>query len=419
VTLTVGRCVLPGPSNVDASGDFLSLSGVFYSTATTAANRAAEAQARSAQLMGMVDNPDEDVFPLVWSSESMYDGFYAVEDASWSWLNDGSSRAAVAAWSLTLRRVSDYSSPKAEIQYVGTLRTNAHSITTTPGFVSINAAAQAVSTVETLFSPDRTTDDGVSLKIINITNGGSGAVSFEPVPDEFYDGRTAVEVLAADGEWYPAVGRQIGRVAASSVRLTNHYARLSVSAAGVVTHAIYDSTAAAWESATFTLSVSEYGMSSYSALDEWSAPTIIRNDGDTVVVRYNATSSSAPELGATFVTVTLRVGDAFAFLGLASALFLDYKFGASSTTAATSITGGLRRTSNDANGNRWAISTPMIFAADTTNGAIEIGFDPTKVPTIMVGQSLGGSAASGYNNEQDLVYQFMTYVYVKTRIVAR
>lgn len=420
MTLTVGRCVLPDPSNVDASGDFLSLSGVFYSTATTAANRAAEAQARSAQLMGMVDNPDEDVFRLVWSSESMYDGFYAVEDASWSWLNDGSSRAAVAAWSLTLRRVSDFGQPKAEIQYLGTLRTNVHGLSPT-GQLGRRFDLEAWDVSDQPFAPSvRESDDGVTFYQFSVSDQESGVASFEPEPSAHHDGGASVEVLGADAAWYPWTGRQMGRVDPSDVRLTNHLCRFSISDGGVMTHAVYSPAAAAWESTTFTLAMTPFA-SSFLTFDTCTAPTILRNDIDTVVVRYNMRSSSNyASYGSIFATVTLRAGDLFATVHLTSTQSQPkYGVAASSSTAATSITGGLRRTSNDANGNRWVISTPHTFTGDTTNGSVQVDYTATSTPTFMIGQALDGSSANANNAETALVDQFMLSVYSKTRIVAR
>lgn len=412
--VTYGRCELDeGPIEVVQSGDMLDITGQIIGATY------AEVSVRVAQLHGMVNNPDEDVFPCTFAALPELDGFYACEGASTSTV-DGTLAGFVASYSLTLRRVSDFGQPKAEIQYVGTLRTNAHSITS-GGFLARRNDLEAWDTGGQSFAAiDRTSDDGVTFSWFVVDNAEAGTVSFEPVASEHYEGTAAVEVLAADAEWYAIHNRQIGKVAPSSVRLTNHLCRFSISDAGVMTHAIYDPVAEAWESASFALSGSPFA-SSFVDYDICTAPTVLRNDIDAVVIRYNMRpTTNYATYGSIFVTVMLRAGDMAASLHMTAAdPAMDFVVVSSPAVAATSITGGLRRTSNDSNGNRWVIGTPHTFSADTTNGTLRVNHGTTTSPTFMIGQALNGSSANLNNAETALIEQFMLSVYAKTRIVAR
>lgn len=422
MTLTVGRCVLPDPSNVDASGDFLSLSGVYYSTATTAANRAAEAQARSAQLTGMVDNPDEDVFPLVWTSEAMYDGFYAVEDASWSWLNDGSSRAAVAAWSLTLRRVTDGNAPLVEIAWTAIRRKNYHSIAPAAHYVRRRRDQPGWQSRGTGWTDAaRPTSDGFDLYAMSNSVNQTNTAAHLGVADEHYPAAASIEVKGADGTWYPWTGREVS-AAAADVRVTNGVVRFGVTSTGTVRHELWDGTA--WDTFDFGVSVSPLSPSYYDC-DLWSEPTILRNSLDTVVLRYDARPTSDADYetlaGSASVTVTLLAGELWAGLGVITPGINTYvTVAAATTTASTAITGGLRATSNNANGNRYVIACPTSFTTGLADGSLSpAAVANANAVQFMVAQSLGGSSATGRNTEANIIQDYIATANVRTRIVAR
>ena len=406
MTLTVGRCVLPDPSNVDASGDFLSLSGVFYSTATTAANRAAEAQARSAQLMGMVDNPDEDVFRLVWSSESMYDGFYAVEDASWSWLNDGSSRAAVAAWSLTLRAAADRRAPVAETTCVNVTRSNAHGLTPTnrlyrpnnrPGISPTGAAA-------------RITDDGVALQAIS----SPSAYRHRADPATHYDAAVRIEQLHDDGAWYPIVGRHLTTDEPTDVRITNGLVRATMSGALEV----YDQAGAAWIDPT-ALGMSVY-IGATTSMDR-QAPVILRNDIDAAVVRCFVRDSNLSD-STIIVDVAINTGDIYTSITLSEivgtgTLGIRWSLASGATSA---VTGGVEQTTAAGDGTKALIYSPVAVAAaaqrvTTSVAAARASFCVAYELSTMSGASPYFTAT----RKARIIDDYFAPVYAKTRIVAR
>ena len=382
MTLTVGRCVLPDPSNVDASGDFLSLSGFFYSTATTAANRAAEAQARSAQLMGMVDNPDEDVFPLVWSSESMYDGFYAVEDASWSWLNDGSSRAAVAAWSLTLRRTRSQHVASLSGVAAGSYRgTFPGSVTNVP----VTIQSGATDSVDSFTGPDGFVV--VRGEATMATSSYSDSWTADVTVEGYYVGAVRLEALAADSEWYDVVGTVFPR-GSTQWRLSNGRVRFTCDlSTGVIAPAIYDVTPGEWQDCapitgnSFVIGEAASPIGNR-ATDE--PPAIIRNDGSGVVLKAASHNlylrPGVDFLEISYYSTTVKRGLRF-----------------NSSTAATALptaNSGVYQSAADANGNYVTIGSTPIMTNNVTNGRMYTTSAPTAAFSMYIGvlSSIGGSA---------------------------
>lgn len=423
MTLTVGRCVLPGPSNVDASGDFLSLSGVFYSTATTAANRAAEAQARSAQLMGMVDNPDEDVFPLVWSSESMYDGFYAVEDASWTWLNDGSGRLCVAAWSLTLRAVTNRVQPRREIQYVALVRANDHNVTTGTVPIAWWPVDDFADYSYSGTTYERTTESGeVSGALVAVSAATSSSVSNGTLPGDHYTGAAMVEVQGADGVWYPVVGTN-DRIVGPGWRLSNGLVRMapSQSTVGYLTMSVYDGSA--WDTGpTFAALAVTVGPSytrfrmvaAARSATEYAVMAVLRNDPDCVVLRVDNSDGI-------FYTFTIKRGSMLVEIGGGTTndgLVFSPNTATSDLTSASASVAGVVTTSNDANGHKWVLMSANDVLTNNTLGGFYHS-PSTDIPKWAVGCVLNGSSASTYDTAANLLLQFLIPSSTQTRIVAR
>jgi len=75
MSMTVGRCSIardPYPGSFSQQGNVVSFrsdNGATSLTQSTALNQ---------QLLGLVENWDEDTFPFTWSLDSTYDGFYKI-----------------------------------------------------------------------------------------------------------------------------------------------------------------------------------------------------------------------------------------------------------------------------------------------------------------------------------------------------
>ena len=92
--------------------------------------------------------------------------------------------------------------------------------------------------------------------------------------------------------------------------------------------------------------------------------------------------------------------------------------GLAHTAAGTNITGGIRATSNDVNGNRMVFG---VDAAKTTNTTITgvINTTPATSGTLFIGCELDGSSATTKNTAADLVDQFIGQAVWRQRVVAR
>ena len=424
MTLTVGRCVLPDPSEVTPSGPYLSMSGVFVSTAATAANRAAEAQAREAQFNGMFDNPDEDVFPLVWTSEGKYDGFYAAEQGSWTWLNDGSGRLCVAAWSVTLRAVTDRVQPRRDVQYVALVRTNDHSVTTGTVPVAWWPNDTSVDYSFTGSTTSRTSDSGSLVGgLLTVSSATASSVSNGTPPADHYIGAAAVEVKGADDVWYPVVGLN-EPIVGPDWRLTNGLIRLQPSEAtlGYVVLSVYDGSA--WDTgptvaaagATGGATLTRSGMvQAVTSSTDYATLTIKRNDPEAVVLRVDGA-------GGNFYTFTIRRGQMFVevygYQSTDDGLVFSPDTATSDLSSAAASVVGVVTTSNDANGHKWV----LMSADDVTNNNTQGGFrhnPTTDYPKWAMGCVLNGSSATTYNTAANLLLQFMIPSSTQTRIVAR
>ncbi len=423
MTITIGRAVLPDPSSFTSSGNVITLSGVMYSTDSSAADRAAEVQAREAQVLGMVNNPDEDVFPLVWTAEPKWDGFYRVLDASWDYVSDGSTRMATANYSITLEAVTDGHAPLVEISSIGIVRTNAHSLPALPPHPHPlvrrrDQPGWKISSGTSWTDAVRPTSDGYTLFQSSLSTSSIITHGHLGVPATHYPASACIEVRGTDSVWYPWVGRHLPPdVAADDIRVTNGVVRFGFTSSGTMRHELWDGSA--WDSFDSSLSTVISAVS-YN-LDTPSTPSIVRNDLDAVVIRVEVRPTSAADYatvrGSAQVTITLQAGQLWTGLGVANlASVNNLTLRATTSTAATGITGGIRATSNAANGNRFVIATPTAFTTNLTIGSVITALSSA---SFMVAQSLGGSSASDRNTEALIVDDWIGTNIASTRVIAR
>jgi hypothetical protein len=415
MTITIGRCVLPDPRDVSSSGGVVSMGGLAYSTATLVADRAAEMQAREMQLLGMVGNPDEDVFPLVWTAEARYNGFYRVLDATWTWVNDGSSRASVANWSITLEAIADSQSPMMETTSISPIRTNAFSY----------APAGSMSPVRPWIVPGlnipstgtiRTTADGVALGFL------AAPFSRLTEPDKYFDAVATLELLGDDSVWYPWTGRDVATVnPLGGFRITNGLVRFSLNGAGLLTVANWDGTA--WREHTYTASLLVSVSATWYDLVSWSGVSILRNGVDAVTVRLTLQPSSSADTAITAgltVDVTVRAGLRFAEI-IVSGLgieTLNNAFGLTRTAAATwTLTSDyLIPNANDANGHRSFVA----MTRDCTIAGSRIsGRKSAEKWSGCIGMIINFSTAPSGDNGAQFKDEFFLPPIASTKVLAR
>jgi len=88
------------------------------------------------------------------------------------------------------------------------------------------------------------------------------------------------------------------------------------------------------------------------------------------------------------------------------------------TVAGTNVTGGIRVTSNDANGNRVVMAMAAAHTTDTATTSIQNTSTATS-GNFGLGVELGGSSAAAGNQAAQLVDQYFGAVSWRQRVVNR
>jgi hypothetical protein len=427
MSMTLGRTVIDDPDDVKVSGDSLTL------TVEMNASSAAEMKAKRQQLSGLVGNRDEEAFPLTWTDDSTFDGFYRVTGLSIPSSIVMLTTGYVPPAQISLTRVGGYANPWFELTTQSVVRTNGHGITT-PSTIIATGPAQPVSSdnVVDLYpdlgsattSPIRNTSDGYELRCFRDPAPQSlTSVRFVARPEWFYKGAATLEVQYGTSTWYPVVGTQLydhgattpGGSPISAWRLSNGIVRMTsttgFSSSATGTFEVWDNGAGAWETQPAFGFSGQGGPGNVGPRAIIKAPVVVRNGPEQVIVRVQSSRLSETwsiQRGAHFVTCDLY--DPAAAGGSKIGL---------TGVAGTAITGGVRETSNNATGNRMVfacVAGAIARSADTANTAVQPSSAATS-QTFMVGVELAGSGAATGNAAADLVDQFVGAVAWRQRIV--
>lgn len=415
MSITIGRCVLPDPSSVASSGEVVTFSGVFVSSATTAANRAAEAQVREMQLLGMVGNDDEDVWPVIWSSEPRWTGYYLCDGASWNWINDGSGRLAAANWSVTMRRLIDGANALVEIQSLALVRTNAHSltsVTTSRMFGPFNTNWPVVDGPAITISAVRVSDtEAVIVDQSTVSTPQTLIRTFDVPPDYFYYGSCRIEYLADDNVWYPLTGRMLPTGSQKKWRLSNGVIRFAPNEndTNLVISTPETTPNPGWDDTN--VGMTRWTGSTYASVGVFAGnrpPAILSNSPDVVTVTDGLRTLSLSRTNF-HATLTSR--------GVENP-GLQHTTNTASTALSTA-SAGLRSTNNDLNGNRLVLMSTGSTTRDLTNGRMYVTAASTATTVFGIGVELSGSAAASGNTATDLLGQFIGSATHTTRVVKR
>jgi len=412
---TLGRCEFEeGPESIDQSGRIVTLSGDLFCSSYT------ELSMRRFQLLGMVGNPDEDVFPFYSSATDLeyLNGFYRVLDASVG-SNPVMGAAPVVPYSVTLEAVTDSHAPVAELSWQSIKRTTATSITAPNHRIRRRRDQPGFSSSVAFWESSRATSSGTDLYVGSTTVNVASVARFQPSPSTFYDAAAMIEIQGADWGWYPWTGRVLPSTAApANIRLTSGVARVSFSNTGTITHSIWRS--GAWQSTDFRSLLFKSSVPPV-VCDVFTAPVIVRNDLDAVVVRFDARQTAGADyidVGSLSVTVTMLAGEWWAGLDhVVTASGIASGVSHAATTASTTTTAGLHRTADDANGNRSLIATAASgYTADTTEGLVWA--TGAVRSSWMISQSFSGTATQR-SAIAEIVEDWAATHTAKTRIVAR
>jgi hypothetical protein len=428
---TIGRCEFEeGPTTIDQSGSIVTLSGDFW------CDTYAELTARRFQLLGMVNNPDEDVFPLFSTDGALeyLNGFYRVLDASVG-STTTMSEAPTVPYTITLEAVG--------VTCVQEITTNAFQRhpSLTPTDFDIGAYLTdrhvLVGALQSFTSFTREWEGGVNATIIRGNPftlpalPASLSLTYSRPPQSFYDGMCRVEIQGDDSAWYTLVGREVPPWAAGRWRITNGITRLRpAETIGNLVYEVYASSG--WEGYEFS-GVSYRGgtyhddplASATAGTLRWVVPAIVENSPHRVSVSFDVVTPPFSFGGRQ--TFTIRPGRNFAEyfhslssnLGGTSGSARGLRMVPVTAGSTSGLTEAMQANADDANGNRFVFASYNI-SADTTNGRFFIDtttggfFQP-----IMIGIVKNGSGAATNDTAVNVVLQWAPGVTQQSQVVIR
>lgn len=411
MTTIIGRCVFTNaPSFLSWDGDALSL-GINILPSTLV-----EAKAMRQQMLGLMNNPDESVFPVTCSSDSDLDGFYAVTavqvEPVEAYLTNKLMRCSVGL----VRVANGYQNPTLETTVVSRLATNAHSVASTT-----NHAVAAVVNADGLDASDLTglsglvgTDQDISVGVSSTVNvllftdtNVSGYYSTFAVAASYYDvivGSCTIEYLGTDNVWYSVVGRHIPT--GSAWRINNGIVRVGTTATMPetnITFSVYDTN-------QFVGRQISDGSGGY--LGGYEGPFIIRNSPEMCIVKVHAGQGY-------YVTYTVWSGGTIAMVSFTSTTARTFTLSPDGSEAGTNVTGGIRATSNDANGNRLVLLSRQAVTTQTTAPFNVSNTTSATSGTFSIGYNLGAAASPDQFSEAGQLGQLCTPPQWRRRIAAR
>lgn len=384
-TVQIGRVVLrealtrAAESLNAATGErTLSISGQESSPPLTAA----EVAVLQDDLLGL----RESLVPVIFTAKADRNGYYLVKDANaelFNWDNE----IVTCDWKLVLTRVGSDSDVDIESRLAGALtRSNVHSATgerwhappighfaywtgaTIPSVVTRTGADGAITVyrgVPTATNPRFACD---------VTDYLDGRVRFLDDADRERSGTT----LSLDpADW----------------TLTNGLVRVKpLPSSGVLEIAAYTGS---WAAKSWDLRVTGV------TLGVPDAVTLLRNDPECVIVRLIWSET----VGRTEADLTLRRGARHVELYMKRQTAATLRLQLATAEAASSATGYIRATANDAAGNRYIIGSARSFQVDLVNGAIYQ--DSITVLDAFIGVIAAGSGAVAGDAGNDIRAQYL------------
>lgn len=398
-TITVGRVGLDIPLRVPAEGAWsdgvgMKISGTLGAEAGYSLE---ESVALFHQFNGLV-NADERVVPCTFAATPSLDGFYEVGAASVK--TDGASWATGAFdYDLTLHRVRGSSRPVVDVKSLAVYRTG-YAVAAVSCSVMYGAPSAASDLTfipyATTANVTRTADTGAVT--VKGYSAAFSTFSFRPAAADWYDGACKVEVTFDGSTWFTVTGGQIP-AGITSWRLNNGLVRVVPSAtAGRIDVQHYDGST--WETAkTYRLTIS----SSTGVVDLVGAPVVLRNAPHIAALKMTI-SGSAAGVGPSTLTLTVRRGDRFLYGVIQGLQNTGGGVRRDTAEAATSASGGLAATANDASGNRYVLASNAATTKDTANGGLSIS--PGYTVDFGIGSAIGGSAAVSGDTTAELLSQY-------------
>lgn len=425
VTLTIGRVsIVQNPSQVELDGDRLDIAGWFFGTDLNNAKVLRE------QLLGLDGNEDEPDVPVTWTYDPKIDGYYTIKSVAVSHIIGVAYEKFKFQYAATFERIGGgFSAPLVEVSAALAVRTNGLGITVPIGAIGIpSASAFRYSRYFDgqidlfLTSTPRVTATGDVIVTQAQAAGGFLTVGCTVLPADYYDGAVMIE-QSVGGVFYPVVGDQIGSVVGNLLRIGNGLIRATFHTDGALTIEIFDGTV--WESSTV------FGIYR-SAANQWQATgawKVMRNDPAGCTIVTSVQSSGLGGERQEKLTINLERGRRMIEMSTDNLFYPVFNSGdvdtsmqlrAASATAATAITGGIRQTSNNAQGHRWIMACPSAVTTDLVNGRITIAAPGVPlVGQFGLGWEIDGSAAIAAWVAARVVDEFFAVTGTRQRVVAK
>lgn len=413
MSFTIGRFTAPSePTSVDIDGNTVTFGfHVIPAAATVAA-----LQPLRQQMLGLVENRDEEVVPIVWSADDSFDGFYRVvgvqAPSDQMMINAGRTMNC----SVTLERLTDYANPTFEVTVQSVVRTNGHGISTPSTVVAyapdetFDPGPDLTSASEWSRPPDFTFSVTATARAYRIAAPLSlTAWRYSAAPVDYYGGACLLEVKYSDGNWYPVTGRQVPY--ALDWRISNGLVRLTAAPSTTAADGTFEvyASGSGWESIGVEHS-DGVRLGRAPNLDDAQPLQILRNSPEQVSVKIQA--------GERFVVWTLQRGAHVALGAWGARVAQQWGLAMSSAVGGTNVTGGIRVTSNDANGNRVVFAMAAAHTTDTGVTSI-VNTSTATSGNFGLGIELGGSSAAAGNQAANIVDQYFGAVSWRQRVVNR
>ena len=414
MSMTIGRCAItrsPAVGSLRQRGDEVSFRAWLIATDVD------EFKARVQQLRGLMNNPDEDVFPFTWSEDSSFDGFYTdfdveVEDSA-VMLTTG-----VAPFRVRMRRVGGFTAPQVECIATSVTATNAHGLpTSAAGLLAVPASAPLEIT------PASALAGGIPYGFTStrgVENSGgvytlTGSLPASPfsfgwatTPRYYYEGSAKLE-REYGGTYYPTHGQQVGTLDnQAGWRISNGIVRVSMGQAARIDVSHRKGTTT-WDTAvTWNIGAATVPVPVISAV----VGRVIRNTPELVVVRciFQASASTYESL---IMDISLRRGARWASFSLTSTNSNDWYVERASAEAGTALTGGFRATSTDASGNRYVVGGLAAQTNTLASGRLKLTTAATSFQFVI------GSEVSADGTGQTVINEFATAISENHRVVVR
>jgi hypothetical protein len=405
--LTIGRFGLDTTNlgNIAASdidGDVLSISGLLFASV-------ADVKVMRQQLNGYINNPWEAWVPVTWTGDTSINGWYRVNSAKIS-AAPGSLADGWFSFSVTLERFPrGFGNVRVESVCSGANRF------TGVGGVTPSTWHSYPATNTTGYDADGT------VLVPTARQGPGGFAAIVTHATLFYDAAPKWSIPAAN--WYDmaatisagshvVVGRQT-LANPADWELNNGLVKIAPNVSY-----LFDLFAPVFASPTGWgtgkgVKAGYFDGAAFQSIGVALSTSVLRNAPEEVAIRCVCALSPAGGGSTTVnVDISLRRGSRVASVRLSS-LSAAFKLGLSfsAVTATTSLTGGIRKSTSDADGNR-----PLILSAlngvtkDNTNGII---YSSSAGPSndMAVGHEVGGSSSAAPDQATDLRDQWFAAVH--------